>query len=198
MSKLSRRKFTAEFKTKVVLESLKEHSSIEELARNHKVHPSQINTWKREFLGKASVVFGKKEREDQKPEADAEKLYAQIDQLKVENDSLKKRIGVKSLEERRNMIEQNHSQISIFRQCEILNLHRSGLYYQPVAESKENLDILRLLDEQYHKTPFYGIRKLTEWLRNMDYQINHKRVRRLMKLMGWKTCVGSRIPVDRK
>lgn len=85
------------------------------------------------------------------------------------------------------MIEQNHPQISVSRQCELLGLHRSGLYYQPVAESEENLAIMRLLDEQYYKTPFYGIRKLTEWLQNMDYRVNHKRVRRLMKLMGWKT-----------
>jgi putative transposase len=85
------------------------------------------------------------------------------------------------------MIEQNHPQISIMEQCELLNLHRSGLYYQPVPESEQNLAIMRLLDEQYYKTPFYGIRKLTEWLQNMDYAVNHKRVRRLMKLMGWKT-----------
>jgi len=72
-------------------------------------------------------------------------------------------------------------------QCELLNLHRSGLYYQPAAESEQNLAIMRLLDEQYYKTPFYGIRKLTKWLHNMGYTVNHKRVRRLMKIMGWKT-----------
>ena len=91
------------------------------------------------------------------------------------------------MEERRTMIEMNHPQISISQQCEILRVHRSGLYYQPTAESTENLAMMRLLDEQYFKTPFYGIRKLTEWLQNMDYAVNHKRVRRLMKLMGWKT-----------
>jgi putative transposase len=85
------------------------------------------------------------------------------------------------------MIEMNHPQISISRQCEILSVHRSGRYYQPVTESAANLVIMRLLDEQYYKTPFYGIRKLTEWLRDMSYTVNHKRVRRLMKLMGWKT-----------
>lgn len=94
---------------------------------------------------------------------------------------------MKPLEERRAMIEMDHSQISISRQCEILGVHRSGLYYQPVPENAENLAMMRLMDEQYYKTPFYGIRKLTEWLQNMDYAVNHKRVRRLMKLMGWKT-----------
>jgi transposase len=92
MSKQSRRKFTAEFKTKVVLESLKERSSIEELSRKYEVHPTQINTWKREFLSKAAEVFNKKEGDPEKPEIDADKLYAQIGQLKVENDFLKKKL----------------------------------------------------------------------------------------------------------
>ena len=92
MIKQSRRKFTAEFKTKVVLESLKERSSIEELSRKYEVHPTQINTWKREFLSKASDVFNKREGDSEKPEIDAEKLYAQIGQLKVENDFLKKKL----------------------------------------------------------------------------------------------------------
>lgn len=92
MSKQSRRKFTAEFKTKVVLESLKERNSIEELSRKYEVHPTQINTWKREFLSKAADVFNKKEGDSEKPEIDADKLYAQIGQLKVENDFLKKKL----------------------------------------------------------------------------------------------------------
>jgi transposase len=92
MSKQSRRKFTAEFKTKVVLESLKERSSIEELARKYEVHPTQINTWKREFLSKASELFGKKESEGEKPEIDVEKLYAQIGHLQVQNEFLKKKL----------------------------------------------------------------------------------------------------------
>jgi transposase len=93
MNKQSRRKFTAEFKTKVVLEALKERSSIEELARKFEVHPTQINTWKREFLSKATDVFNKKGDETQKPDIDADKLYAQIGQLKVENDFLKKKLS---------------------------------------------------------------------------------------------------------
>ncbi len=91
MTKQSRRKFTAEFKSKVVLEALKERSTIEELAKKHEVHPTQINTWKREFLSKATSVFDDKNDSEQKQkEADTEKLYAQIGQLKVENDFLKK------------------------------------------------------------------------------------------------------------
>lgn len=93
MTKQSRRKFTAEFKSKVVIEALKERSTIEELAKKYEVHPTQINTWKREFLGKASSLFSdKSEHENKQKEVDTEKLYAQIGQLKVENDFLKKNL----------------------------------------------------------------------------------------------------------
>ena len=93
MTKQSRRKFTAEFKTKVVLEALKERSTIEQLAKKYELHPTQINAWKKEFLGKASAVFNDKGSADERQqEADTEKLYAQIGQLKVENDFLKKKL----------------------------------------------------------------------------------------------------------
>lgn len=93
MTKQTRRKFTADFKTKVVLEALKERSTIEQLARKFELHPTQINAWKKEFLGKATGVFSEKNLADEKQqEADTERLYAQIGQLKVENDFLKKKL----------------------------------------------------------------------------------------------------------
>lgn len=93
MTKQSRRKFTADFKSKVVLEALKERNTIEELSKKYEVHPTQITTWKREFPGKAASLFGDKSEQEQKQiEADTEKLYAQIGQLKVENDFLKKKL----------------------------------------------------------------------------------------------------------
>lgn len=85
------------------------------------------------------------------------------------------------------MIEPSNPQISVRQQCRLLSLHRSGLYYQPVVETEENLAIMRLLDEQYYKTPFFGERKLRIWLREIGYAVNRKRVRRLMKLIGWET-----------
>lgn len=92
MSKQTRRKFTAEFKTKVVLEALKERQTIEALAKTYELHPNQITTWKKEFLSKASAVFDVKGPGSKSGEPDTEKLYAQIGQLKVENDFLKKKL----------------------------------------------------------------------------------------------------------
>lgn len=82
------------------------------------------------------------------------------------------------------MIERNRSDLSLRRQCELLGLNRTSLYYQPVAESEHNLRLMRLLDEQYTRTPFYGWRRMTAWLQRQGHAVNHKRVRRLMQKMG--------------
>jgi putative transposase len=73
------------------------------------------------------------------------------------------------------------------RQCRLLGIHRSGLYYRPTAETAANLALLRLLDEQYFRTPFYGTRRLLALLRQQGYRINAKRLRRLMGIMDWQT-----------
>ncbi len=82
------------------------------------------------------------------------------------------------------MIDVEHEQISIRRQCALVGLSRTGLYYKPHSESAENLDLMRLLDEQYTRTPFYGVERMTAWLRVQGYEINPKRVRRLLREMG--------------
>lgn len=93
MSKQTRRKFKGDFKSKVVVEALKERSTIEELAKKYEIHPTQINTWKREFLSKASSVFDDKDIKDSRAdESDLEMLYAKIGQQKVEIDFLKKKL----------------------------------------------------------------------------------------------------------
>ncbi len=76
------------------------------------------------------------------------------------------------------------SKLSVRAQCELLGLHRSGLYYQPVAESEENLRLMRLLDERYLNYPTEGVLQMQDYLGSQGYQVNHKRVRRLLRKMG--------------
>lgn len=82
------------------------------------------------------------------------------------------------------MIEPENPEIAISRQCELLGLSRSAYYYQRQSPSELNLALMRLIDEQYTRTPFYGVPRVTKWLRRQGYEVNHKRVARLMKLMG--------------
>ena len=81
-------------------------------------------------------------------------------------------------------MDREHPEISVRRQCSLLGVNRAGLYYEPRGETAENLELMRLLDEQYMRTPFYGSRKMTEWLRTKGYEVNRKRVSRLMAVMG--------------
>ena len=85
------------------------------------------------------------------------------------------------------MIEPDHPQLSIARQCELLDLARSSYYYETVPESEEDLLLMRLLDEQYTRTPFYRLRRLVVFLEEQGYVVDRKRVRRLMRLMGLET-----------
>lgn len=93
-----------------------------------------------------------------------------------------------SVERLRELVERDHPHISVRRQCQLLGLRRSNIYYQPALaegeETEENLVLMRLLDEQYTQTPFYGVRRMTEWLRTEGYEVNPKRVRRLLRKMG--------------
>jgi putative transposase len=82
------------------------------------------------------------------------------------------------------LIDPEHPEISIIRQCEILGLCRSSYYYEPAKEKPLNLELMRIIDEQYTKTPFYGVPRMTVVLRKMGYPIGPKRVARLMRLIG--------------
>ena len=91
------------------------------------------------------------------------------------------------LDAKRGLIEPDHPRLSIARQCALVGLPRSSFYYAAEGESAENLQVMRLLDEQYTQTPFYGVRRMTVWLRQQGHAVNHKRVARLMHTMGLET-----------
>lgn len=74
--------------------------------------------------------------------------------------------------------------ISLARQCDLLDINRSSIYYQSRGENEVNLALMRLLDEQYTLTPFFGIRRMTIFLQRQGHPVNHKRVARLMQTMG--------------
>ena len=82
-------------------------------------------------------------------------------------------------------MEPGNTRIPVYRQCELLGLSRAAYYYKPRDKSVLNGTLMSLLDEQYTKTPFYGVPKMTEWLcTRKGYKVNRKRIRRLMRLMG--------------
>jgi len=82
------------------------------------------------------------------------------------------------------MVDSKHSQLSIRRQCEILRISRSSYYYESKGESELHLKLMRLIDEQFLETPYYGSRQMARHLRRQGYNIGRKRVQRLMRKMG--------------
>ena len=82
------------------------------------------------------------------------------------------------------MIDSGNIQIPICRQCELLGLSRSSYYYESERDDSYNLMLMNLIDEQFTRTPFYGVPRMTAWLNVQGQAVNPKRVRRLMRLMG--------------
>ena len=83
-----------------------------------------------------------------------------------------------------DMIEPAHPKLSIVRQCELVSISRSSFYFEAKGECPLNLTLMRLIDEQFLQTPFYGSRQMARWLRRQGYCVGRKRVRRLMRKMG--------------
>lgn len=83
-----------------------------------------------------------------------------------------------------DLIEKDHAVLSLRKQCALLSLNRSNLYYESAKEDPYNLELMRLLDEEYTRYPFKGVRRMVEYLRDLGHSVNPKRVRRLLRLLG--------------
>jgi len=82
------------------------------------------------------------------------------------------------------LVDPIHAELSVGRQCALLGLARSSFYYEATDETAENLDLMRRVDEQYTQRPFYGSRRMTEWLKGEGAVVNRKRIARLMSVLG--------------
>lgn len=186
-----RKRYDANFKATVALEAAKETNTLAELSSKYGVHANQITKWKQHLLNELPEIFKNKARKDKKEKELQNALYQEIGQLKVELDWLKKNAEL-TLEDKRQAVEPEFSPIPVYRQCELLGLTRSTYYYKPSYDTEYNEYIMRLIDEQYMRTPFFGSPQMTNWLKNQKNEnVNHKRIERLMRQMGLKAvCPG--------
>jgi putative transposase len=181
--KRMRRRFEAAFKATVALAAIRGDKTLSELASEHQVHANLISQWKRRLLANVARVFEEPEDDArQDHQAVVEELHLQVGKLHVELDWLKKKLP-SSTAERRRWIEPVDQCLSVADQCAIVGLPRSTYYHAGVGESDENLALMRVIDEQYLQTPFFGSRGMTQWLKRQGYAVNRKRVQRLMRLM---------------
>ena len=85
---------------------------------------------------------------------------------------------------RREMVDREHPSLPIVRQCALLGVSRSSIYYRPKGASEEDLSLMQAMDRQYLETPFYGSRRMKAWLERRGVRVSRTRVQRLMRIMG--------------
>ncbi|MBD9361511.1 IS3 family transposase [Methylomonas fluvii] len=188
MSESKRKIFTGAQKAKVALEAVRGTKTINEIAQEHGVHPTQVSQWKKELLDNAGSLFeGKRGPKPVNAQNDPDRLYAKIGQLNMELDWLKKKSGDQPVEERRTWIAPA-DELALSTQCQLLKVTRSVVYEQKnrllKAVDEDECLLLRLLDEEYTRHPFYGSRRMTKYLCGCGQVVNRKRVQRLMQTLG--------------
>ena len=190
MSRKKGQTYTAEQKTKIVLEMLKEEMTTSQIATKYKITSQSLGKWKTQFLENASLAFDV---------GGATKAYRdEIEELKTENDGLAKALGkatikaewaagkLKSLDliNKKSLIESKHNKISVSEQCESLGISRSSFYYQPVPMNQENIRLLHKIDEIATDNSEYGYRFIHEQLKEDGFSIGKHRVLKYMGILG--------------
>ena len=186
-----RRTFSAEFKTKIVLELLSDEMTVAQVASKYEITAKSLADWKKQFLTNASLAFDI---------TGATQAYKdEIEELKEENDALAKKLGrttierdwavgkLKSLDlsNKKDLVDSKLNEIPMTRQCELIDLNRSTLYYEAKPIKKYDIEVMKRLDEIYTDiSSTYGYRFMHQQLLQDGFTIGVNKVNRLMNQMG--------------
>ena len=192
-----RRTFSAEFKTKVVLELLDGEKSLNEIASQYEILPSNLKAWKKQFLQNASLAFDKstvvKEYKEkiETLEKQNDQLAKKVGTLTIERDWLMEKLKGLDLSTKKAFVNEGDVQakskaISLNRRLKLLGISKTAWYYKPVKrfESDENKEIMNWTDRIYTKHPYYGHRRIRKILNRIGYSVGRKRVQSMMRYMG--------------
>jgi transposase-like protein len=192
----TRRRFLDRFKATVALEALRGDKTVQEIAAKRQLHPTQVSTWKRQAIEGMAGVFSDKVRKAENKEGEIKDLHAKIGRLAVENDFLSqglkrrarpqpsRRCVQRREEERKAMINRDRTNLSLTRQCKLLRIRRSSLYYTPVDMNAGTLKLMKEIDRVFTKYPFFGSRQIAAYLPRNGFHAGRHRVRRLMQVMA--------------
>ena len=192
MAKSTRRVHDAQFKTKVVLETLKAHKTLAQLSSEFGIHATAqaaLPDYPVETTSLRGITYpiqwpSESANDRARTGTDRSSLVStnwptqsgkRLPQKKITNDLVS---------DRRCLIEPDHDQLSISQQCELLDIPQASYYYQPVGESIDNLALMARIDKLFTDRPELGVRRMQQELTTTETPINLKRVRRLMRLMS--------------
>ena len=189
-----RKTYSAEFKAKVVLEVLEAEQTINEIASKYELLPANVKNWKKMFLENMSLAFDKS--------TVVKEYKAELETVKKEKDLIAKKLGETIVEKeflegkleslvspkgRKTLVDSKHT-LSINKQCKLLHIAKSTLYYEPVKKfsSKEDIKFLNNLNEIHSEFPYYGTRRLVTALVNKGFKVGRKLVKTAMEYIGIK------------
>ena len=187
-----RKTYSAEFKAKVVLEVLEAELTLNQIASKYELLPANVKNWKKMFLENMSLAFDKS--------TVVKEYKEQIETLKKDKDSMAKKVGELTLEKdflegklvslvssktRKNFTDTKHK-LSLNKQCKLLHIAKSTLYYSPIKRfsSEWEIKLLNALNEIHSDFPYYGTRRLVTALENEGYWVGRKLVKSAMEYMG--------------
>ena len=189
-----RKTYSADFKSKLVLEVLKSDKTLNEISSQYEVLPKSLQLWKKQFLENMSLAFDKS--------VVVKEYKEEIETLRKDKDSIAKKLGETIVEKeflegkleslvssksRKTFVDTKHK-LSINKQCQILNISKSSLYYEPVKKfsSKSELELLNAMNDIYSDFPSYGTRRMVHALDKMSIKAGRKLVKSAMIYMGIK------------
>lgn len=155
--------FTPQEKSQVALAAIKGEKTLAQISSDYRVHPTQIGLWKKQAIDYLPEAFKDNRRKEKLKEAEYQEqldnLYRIVGQKDIELDWLKKNCQSFTQDERKRLIERDAT-LTLSRQCELLSILRSSLYYEPIEMSEHDKKTMDLIDEIYTAHPFYGNRRI--------------------------------------
>ncbi len=189
---VKRKHYSADFKAKLVLEVLEAEKTVNEIASQYKVLPTSLKSWKKQFLENMSLAFDKstvvKEYKDEIEELKKTKdsIAKKLGETIVEKDFLvEKLISLASSKERKALLDTKLN-ISVNKQCKLLHVAKSSLYYMPKKpfSTGSEIKLLDAINNIYSDFPYYGYRRITKQLQKDGYNVGKKLVKKSMSYMG--------------
>ena len=191
MSK-KQKKYSAEFKAKVVLELLSGDQTVGQICSKYSLISKSLLNWKKTLLSNASLAFNidaavsEFKTEIKSKEKEVNELHRQLGKRTAELEWASKKLKSLDFNQKKDLIQSELDGISILRQCELFGYNRSSYYYEKVEFCPQKMNLLRAIDHAYTEAPFYGYRKVHQQLIEDGHRIGVNRVRNYMTELGLK------------